>query len=190
MKPLAIDLCCGLFQTKLLLRTNPFIKQLVAGWAKHPDHMPVCVCHYSPCAISLIIRSMRHLKDASLTARFACRWQIRVASADAGKNCIPDSRQKSRALGSVRFHSAWISTHPQFALFLCRLARAPRITVTTIRSRWNNIEVYTAFQAVRTLLRNVSLFVAAKSSSMRSTPSAAPFLVWANRLEFMTAITA
>lgn len=45
MKPLAIDLFCGLFQAKLVRRGYAIIQQFMAGRAQHPKHVALRVFH-------------------------------------------------------------------------------------------------------------------------------------------------
>src|SRR5882672_5072120 len=79
MKPLAIDLFCGLRQPEGSPRANPAIKQFVAGGAEYPNHVTLGVGNDAPCAVSLVLRLVRHLKNAIFSAGFAGRGKVRAA---------------------------------------------------------------------------------------------------------------
>lgn len=78
-RPLAIDLFCGLFQSKLALRAYSAIEKLVACWAQNPNHMRLSIPCKPPSSISLEFRSVSNFKNSIFTAGFAGVWHIWVS---------------------------------------------------------------------------------------------------------------
>lgn len=71
MKPLAIDLFCGLSEPQLLGAAYAAVEQFVARWAKDPHHVTLRVGRQPPSAVALELRFVRDLQNALLSARFA-----------------------------------------------------------------------------------------------------------------------
>lgn len=83
-KPLAIDLS----KAKLFDAANAAIKKFVAGWTQNPNHMPLCVCHDAPCAVSFKFRSMGDFKDACFSTSLALLRKVWVSPTEPVENFI------------------------------------------------------------------------------------------------------
>jgi hypothetical protein len=76
MKPLAIDLFCGLDQPEFGLRADASVKKLVAGRTENPDHVPLCVGSQTPCAVSLELWLVCYFEDARFTTGLTGPWHF------------------------------------------------------------------------------------------------------------------
>ncbi len=76
VKPLAIDLFCGLRDAELAGRANLTVKQLVACRAEYPEHVPLRVAHQPTSAIAPELWAMGNFHDASLSAGFAFIFDV------------------------------------------------------------------------------------------------------------------
>lgn len=89
MKPLAIDLFCGLRrQAQLLGRANLLVEQLVAGGAENPNHVALQVGNNPPSAIALVLRFVRDLHDTGLAARLTRSRHIRTPPPESTENSV------------------------------------------------------------------------------------------------------
>lgn len=158
-RPLAIDLFCGLPKTELLLRTNPAIKEFVAGRAENPDHVPLRVGDDFPRAIPLVLWLVGHLQNATFAAGFARRWQVRILSAQSSENSVSE-----RAARVVYFLDVGLASVKGPALFARRFSRAIRRAVSSVRVGRRDVKMAATAEAVASLLRYIRLFTASSAS--------------------------
>ena len=159
MKPLAIDLFCGLFQAEFLLRADAAIKKLVACGAKNPNHVGLSITGQSPSAIPFKFWSVSDFEDAFLSARFTCFWHVGISATEAVQRYI-----LKLALGFVDWSPGFIfSSCPCLSQISSAFNRAFIRTISSIGIWRRDVKMRSAPQAIATRLRNVSLFPSAST---------------------------
>lgn len=160
MKPLAIDLFCGLAsKSELRGRADTFVQQLVTGRAKNPDHMPLAVRHDAPASLALKARTMCDLYDTGLAARFAGRRKVWILA--------PQTRGHYITIGTTRVVDllcAGILSMKSAALNLRRFSGARIRAVTLIAVRRRYVEVLSAYAAIASRFRDVGLLASAQAA--------------------------
>lgn len=157
--PLAIDLCCGLCEPEFGLRANAAVEQLVARWAKHPEHVPLRVADERPGAVAGKFRLVRDLQDAILAAAFARRGNVRVSAAHPVELGV--------LIGSARVVFPLprrIAPRPNASKLACGFPRAIRRAVTLIGAGRDNLKMSAAARAVFSRRRHVGLFTPAAAT--------------------------
>lgn len=173
MKPLAIDLFCGLLQAQFVLRTDAAVEKLVAGRTKNPDHMRLSVRSKSPSSIALMRWPVCNLKNTIFTARLT-----------RTRHFGPSTRK------SVKCHIFEVSflfvEWAAFLVFACR-PNAPKFarsligafhrTISLVRVGWNNIKMFAAFSAIPAILRRTFMLISPNAASPLGAVVATPLLV-------------
>jgi hypothetical protein len=178
-RPLSIDLFCGLSQAEFFLAANPFVEQLVAGWAKHPKHVPLHIRYRAPGSVSLVLRSMSELNDPRLATRFARSWQIWKPAAHPRNDRI-----LALPLGLVKGAALFVfSARPYLAQLARGFNRTFSRAISLIGAWRNDREVCAASAAQSALLSRSLMLVSAHPASALRAVISTPFLVWTNGLK-------
>lgn len=177
----AIDLFCGLRQTKFCRRADLPVEQLVTCRAKNPDHMPLHVCDSAPRTISLEIRLMCDLYNASLAASLARRRQVWISTPNAADDTV---------LASLCFIDRTtflvLAAGPHAPKFARRFDRTSDRAVPLIGAGRNNLKARSA-PTQSALLCRALVFVATNAASALCAIIAAPFFVRTLRREGLLA---
>lgn len=172
MKPLAIDLFCGLLQAKRLLAANAVVQKLVACRAKNPEHVPLRVGHEAVCPAPLEAWLVGDLYNSAFAARLTCRRQIRVLSTKARETRVPV--RSPRVVSSLRFRMTAMK-HP--SLSPRSFARAILRAVSPISVGWCDGEVLATACTVSPRSRDVAL--------LTSAPATGASLAWRGAIELV-----
>jgi hypothetical protein len=160
VKPLAIDLFCGLGQFEFCGSADTAVKQLVARRAEHPEHVRLAVLHLAPHTISSMLWTVGQFDDSSLTARLTRSWKIRKLA--------PNSRYNSGipvwSSLIVDALDTWVLAVKRTPLFSrCDLGASVR-TITTVARRRRYVEMLPAYPAVSARPSDVRLLAAPQPS--------------------------
>ena len=187
MKPLAIDLYCGLEsgEMKVFRRADATIKKLVASRAKNPDHMGFGVRHNPPRAISLVPWLMCYFKYPTFPAGLARYREIRIFSPQA-----PNHRVLEGPACIVQFRFFWMSAHPQFSEIASRIPAAIFRAISLIGAWRRDIEVVAALGAVPSGFSDVALLTPSAASNAGLATIGAVSLIWPLGCENLSAIGA
>lgn len=159
MKPVAIDLFCGLSKPELLDAANATIKKLVASGAQNPNHVPLRVGHQPPRSITLVLWLMRHFKNAAFSARLASCRQVGAPPSKSRQH-----RVAIRTARVVRFLLFWISSVEHAAKIACSLLGTFFRAITAVGCGWDDCKVSATAAAICSAFRNVRLFATPASS--------------------------
>ena len=178
-RPIAIDLFCGLFQTKFINGADAPIKQFVTRWTKNPDHMWLSVRNEPPSPVAFVRWTVGYFKDAILTARLAGARHVRPSSS------------KSIECNILEVSILFVGWPTFLVLSCCPLAAkisrsfvcAFDRTIALIGAWWFDGEMLPAPPAILAFFRDSLMFVATDSSCSLRTVVAAPFFVRAKCFE-------
>jgi hypothetical protein len=144
MKPLAVDLFCGLRrEPQLHGRANALVQQLVARRAENPDHFALTVRHQPPSPISFMAGPVGDFEHPRLTACLARCRQIGVLAAQALQRSVFVG--PTRIVDLLHARLAFMERPP---LRLGRLCGARRGAVALVAAGWRDVEVRSADAAV------------------------------------------
>lgn len=183
--PLAIDICCGLFQSKLGLRAYSAIKQFVAGRTKHPYHMPLAVLHHAPSTLSFKSWAVRNLDNSSFSAGFTIFRKIGIFSLEALKSAV-----FILTPGIVDFLNVRLAFVKRPALRTRCFARTILGAISLICVGGRYQEVIAASAAASAIFCSAFVFSVANSRSALRAIAAAPFFIWPDALEWLGALPA
>ena len=175
--PLAIDLFCGLFQAKFLLRANAAVKKLVAGGAQNPNHVGLCVRNEPPCAVTFMRRAMGYLKNTNFATGLAGARHFRPPASEPVECCV------------FELPLLFIEWPPLFVFSPSPLT--PQFTRSPIGALDGAIALVSAWRrdqkmraalgAVSSFFRGALVLVAANAPRALGTVIGAPFLVGLGR---------
>jgi hypothetical protein len=129
MKPLAIDLYCGVCQAKFSLRANASVQEFVTGGAQYPEHARLRISNDAPRTISLELWTVGDLKNAPLSTGLARLRQIAAPARQAIEHCVPE-----RSVSIVERLLSWMAAHPNPAVIARGLAGAIVRTISAVRA--------------------------------------------------------
>lgn len=158
-RPMAIDLFCGLLQTKFLGRANLAVKQLMARRAKHPNHVTSTIRHQPAGTVALVRWFVRDFNYTLFATRFACRREVRIFPFQARQATV--FIRASRIINCLCFRIAAMERTP---LYAAGLRRAFGRAVACVSARRGYLKVLAARPAVTPTFRDVCLLMAPKSS--------------------------
>jgi hypothetical protein len=185
-KPLAIDLFCGLFEPQFFCGAYAAIKKLVAGRAKNPDHVPLCIGGQAPSAVSLELRLMRYFENAVFAASLTSVWHLRPSSFEPIERRIFEV-----ALCLVLGSPFWIfPPRPFLSQVTGGRNRASHGTISTVAIRWLYIEMSSAAKAVATILCGAFMLFSANASGALRAIIRAPFFIGSNGPKRCAALSA
>jgi hypothetical protein len=173
MKPLAIDLFCGLSQPEFFLRANVTIKKLVAGRTQNPDHVRLRVGDEPPCALTPMRRSMGYLKNASLAAGLAGARHFWPSSREPIKRHVFEFPR----LFVERSSLLVFASRPLPTQFTRRRVGALHGAVSLVRVWQNDRKMPATSSAVLAFFHSALVFVATNATGALSAAIGAPFLV-------------
>jgi hypothetical protein len=181
MRPLAIDLYCGLdlSEAEFLLRAYAAIKQLVTGRTKNPDHMRLRIGGESPSTITFVRRAMSDLQYPSLSARLTGTRHIRPSPREPVERHVLEIS----LLLIERATLLVFACRPKAAKLARRLVGASRRAISLVRVGRRDVKVLAAFFAIASVLRRALVFVPPYSSSPLRTLIAAPLCIGPSGLE-------
>jgi hypothetical protein len=187
MKPLCIDLFCGLVlrQPKLLYREYSAIKQLVARRTQNPNHVRLRVFHLAPHAISTVFRLMRQLDNSILSAGLTGFWQVWEFASQAGNH----ARIFERSSCVINCLGTRILPVKRAPLHLRRLSSAILGAVASVTIWRRNLEVRATYTAIPSIASNICLFAASFPSGTCLASQGAVLLVWPFCVELSAAPT-
>ena len=162
MKPLAIDLFCGLFQSELFPAANATVKKLVARRTEKPDHMALRVGHDAPSPIPLELWLVRYLKDAIFATGFAGHRQIGASPPKSVDDRVLEGSARVIDLLDMRLAAMKFA-----ALLPSGLARALFRAIATVGAGRHNLEMLRAAETVAAGCRHVELLFAPYAPSTR-----------------------
>lgn len=163
MKPLAIDLYCGLvLKAEFLWRTNAFVQKLVARRAQNPDHVSLAIRHQAPTAFALEARAMRNLDNAGLAASLATFWKVWILSSKACRYRV--FVWPTRVIDLL---DPWILAMESTALNFCRLCRASVRAIALIAVRRRDVEMLSAYAAITPKFSDIRLFASTQTALAR-----------------------
>lgn len=166
MKPLCIDLFCGLgllVEPELFRRADAFVEQLVTGGAKNPDHVRAAVLHFPTLAIASEFRTVREFNNSAFTAGLASAWNFRVTATESN-NQASVFEFPTRIVNLL--HS-WVFAVKRAALFTTGLLSTLTGAVAAVCGRRRYVEMPSAYPAVSTRFGDIGLFMASDSSYPR-----------------------
>lgn len=184
-QPLAIDLCCGLFQAEFGRGADAAVEQLVASRAQDPKHLAQGVRDYAPGAIPLELRTVGNFKDSSLSARLAGGRQIGILPPQP-----PQYGIFKRTARIVDFLEMRLAAVKRSTLLPRRFSGANIRAVAAVCIRRRYVEMRAASQAIAACLRHIGLFAAPSAPGSRLAGGGAIQLVWPLSRELLTAICA
>lgn len=189
MKPLAIDLFCGLFQAKFFGRGNAFVQQFVTSGTENPEHVTLRISDASPCPISPEVRLVRYFHNPTFAARFTGVRNVLVAPPKAIEDRVCAITRLALLLVK-RAAFLILPASPETA----KLSRSPSRTyiraIALIGIRWRDGKVRAASLAVTPRFCRSFVFFTPDSPSPLSAVIAAPFFVWSYRRERFATQTA
>lgn len=183
---LAIDLFCGLRQTKLLFCADAAIKQLVAGRAQNPDHVPLSVGGEPPCPVASELGFVRYLKNAAFSASLAGVWHLRVAAFQSVQCRVFKITSGLILRPALRVFSARPYPAQLASSFDCTISRA----IPAVAVRWGNVKVRAAPEAIAAPLRRALVFFSANAPGTCCAIRRTPLFIWPNCLELRGALPA
>ena len=186
MKPLAVDLCCGLRQAEFFLRAYAAVQELMTGRTEYPEHMPSQICGNTPRAIALVRRPVSYLKNSRLATGFARSGNVRVSATEPSKHRVPAF--SLRLIVGTPF--LVFAARPQPTQFTRRRHRARGAAIATVCAWRNNLEMGPAPTTQATVFRSAFMLLAANPASALRAVAAAPLLVGALRAERLIAESA
>lgn len=183
--PLAIDLYCGLAQSKFCRRAYLLVEQLVTRRAKYPNHMALAVGHHPPSTVAFMSGTMRDLKHPSFATSLAGLWKIRIFAAQSLKRTVPIWTPRI-----VNFLDAGLPFVKCLALHFrgCRGAIGRAIALIAVWRRY--VEARTAYPAITSGYRNVGLLPSPPTSRACLTSERAIAFIRPLRLKLCAAIDA
>lgn len=177
--PLAIDLYCGLPQTKFLLGANPFIEQLVAGGTEYPDHMRPSVAGKSPRSVALKFWAVCYFEYSILSACFARLWYVKRPSSKSIYRSV-----LRRPICLVSWPAGFILPPCPYLSEFPRSSHATRFrAISLIGIWWNYRKMVAATGAITAVLNRSFVFGPADSSGLLGAMVATPLLIWPSSLE-------
>lgn len=180
MKPLAIDLFCGLFQAEFLLGAYASVEQLVARRAKYPDHMPLRVTGQPPCAVTLKLWAMRDFENAGFAARLACFRHPWISTPKA-----VDSDIFVLSFRLVGWPANLVfSPRPCLAKISRGLNGTQIGAISPIGVGWLYRKMRAAAGTIATAIRCAFVFRPTNSACAPGAIAAAPFLIWSDSMEW------
>lgn len=176
VKPLAIDLFCGLAsgQAEFGLCTDSAIQQLVACRAEYPDHEWLGVFHFPVGTVSSVFWSVGKLKDSCLAAGLTSFRQVREFAPQSDNNARV-LKLSSRIVDPL---NSRIFSVERASLFFGRLSRTVLGTVASITVRRNDLKMLAAYFAIAPSAGDIGLFVPPKTTRAGLTLERAVALVW------------
>lgn len=163
MRPLAIDLFCGLRKPEFGCREDALIEQAVACRTKNPEHVRATVLHLSPYSASAMFGAMRQFNDSVFAARLTRSGQLRKLPSDSRD----DTRVLELTAGVVGLLRRWVAAMKRSALFSGCLLRACVGAIPAIAVRPLDGEVLRANTARLSILRFVRLLQSPQSTCPR-----------------------
>lgn len=160
MKPLAIDLFCGLSEPELCWGANMLVDKFVTRRTKNPDHVALAIRHEAPCAIAFEPGLMCDFNYSVFTTCFARRWKIWIAPLQSFQSNISIGTP-----GIIFTLLAWFLLMKRLPLCFSGTRGACLRAIALVTVRRLNAEVRAADTAITTILRNIGLFATAQSSS-------------------------
>jgi hypothetical protein len=173
MKPLAIDLFCGLSKPKFLGRTYVAIKKLVAGWAQNPDHMTLRIRGQTPRAVPFELWLVCYLKNARFTTRLAGSWHLWPTA----RQSVECNIFELSPLLIERPTFFVLARRPLSAKFAGRLVGTLCRTIALVSARRDNRKMYAASSAVPAFFGNAFVLIAMDAPGALCTFVATPFLI-------------
>jgi hypothetical protein len=161
VKPLAIDLFCGLdlFQAKFFWCANALVDQFMASGAKNPDHMWLGVLHLSPRTVALEFRTVGQFQYPTLSAGLARLREFWMFPSDPCHN----SRIFVRAARIVNRKYLWVSLVEVISAGFSALYSAALRAVSAIAVRGLNLKVSPAYFTGLSVLGGIILFTGSGS---------------------------
>lgn len=146
MKPVAIDLFCGLGRKPQLgWRANALVQELVTGRTEYPNHLAATVGHQAPGTVALVPRPMRNLQDARLSASLAGSRKVRILATEPLLRSV-----RVRTARVVDFLDAGFAFVKSAALCLRALGRACGGAIALVAIGRRDAEVFAAHTTVAT----------------------------------------
>jgi hypothetical protein len=178
-KPLAIDLFCGLFQSKLIFRAYPTVKKLMASRAQNPNHIGFGILREAPRAISLKFGTMRNFEDSMFSTRFTGLRHIWISFFQSVERIIFELTL--RFIGGPPLFV--FSPSPHFSQFTRGLCRAFCAAISFVGIRRLYREMDRATSASASVFCSAFMLLAADATGALRAVITAPFLIWPDRLE-------
>jgi hypothetical protein len=181
VKPLAIDLFCGLGsgQPEFRLRADFLVEELVTRRTENPNHVGLRVFHFPECALSSVLWAVGEFNDSALAAGLASLGKVRIFTTHSNDNT-----------GVLVFASAvvdlldrWILAVEGSPRFFSRLPRAIIRAVTSIAVGPIDLKVLPADAAILSVASLVGLLKSPKSSCAGLTSERTVAFVWPFCLE-------
>lgn len=185
MKPLCIDLFCGLLKSQFFRRADPLVQQFMASWAQNPDHVGFSVLHFPPCPIAGEFGPMGELQHAALTTRLARLREFRVLPSDPDN----DPGIPVGAAGIVNREYLRVSLVEVISAVLGSLNSAYLRAVSAVAVWWLDLKVSPAYLAWLSVFSGAVLFTPAKPPLSRLAPERAILLINPACNEFSVART-
>ena len=179
MKPLAIDLYCGLrlglCQPEFRGRANAAIQEFMTGRTEHPDHVRLAVLHLAPHAVSSVFRFVGQFKDSRFAAGLTRARQFWVFAAHSRH----DPGIFEHPSGVVNLLDTGIVT-PERAVLLPRRFRRAFIRAVAAITVWiNDWEMLSADATVSSAASDITLFSPSETTSTPLTFDRTVALIWA-----------
>ncbi len=179
MKPIAIDLFCGLglFQPEFINRANFTIKKFMACWTKNPNHVTLHISSSSPSTIAFMVWAMRNFQDAFFSTGFARSGYIGTSALESIDRCVfifPFLFIQWPAL-------LIFSPSPNAAKFPRGLASTFHRAISLICIRRHYSEVLSALPAICAIFRSAFVLISSNSPSALRAVITAPFSICAPR---------
>lgn len=184
MKPLVIDLFCGLglSQPKFCLGAYSSVQKFMACRAENPDHVRLSVLHLPPNSIPAVVWLVREFNNSAFTARLARSRQIGVFAAQSNNY----ARVLELAPAIIDLLNGWVLPVKGATLLFSCLLRASIRAIAAIAIGLDDCKMRSTNTAVSSAARDIGLFAPTKPSSARLTFKRTVTLIGAFRTELHT----
>lgn len=186
MRPLAIDLYCGLPEAQLFSGADAAIKKLVAGGAQYPNHVTLSVGRQPPRAVAFERRLVRYLQNAIFAARFAGGRHFGISTLQSVQCGILVGTGGLILGASFRI----FPPRPSLSQFARGRSGAFNGAVATVAVRRLYLKVRSAPTAIASRFRRAFVLLSSDASRARGAIGRAPFFVRSAGAEGGGALTA